>query len=431
MSSVRDESLDLTLEIDEAGEVKVASRAVLRRLAAAAGRYRLLPAVGGVLLWQRVDEGGKPSTPVLLAGEIDGPGSVANVLSFIHFSGWDGALTLLAGATRKALYFRRGAVMSAASNLPEDRIGAILVRHGLVGEGELASAVREVTPQRRLGTILVERGIVSASDLYEIVKRQVEEIAYSTLALSQGNYLFTRQGDEAPATRLALDTQLILLEGLRRLDEMGWFRARIPSSDCTLVRRPGVHGTATGDAGQVLAAIDDLRTLADIARRTRLGEFATTKAAFELVQAGLIDVLPAGGRPGRTEPAPGTDGVREILDAYNQAFMRVYGVVSGKGKGGPFRQGVHAFLNGSVRFAELFRGVHFGDDGALPAAQLAANLNGLQAPVRIDLVSRALHELLYFELFVAGDGIDRQEEQDIHDRLARALAGTASPRPSV
>jgi hypothetical protein len=420
----RDESLDLTLEIDEAGEVKAVSRSVLRRLAAAAGRYRLLPTIGGVMCWQRLDDAGKPQTPVLLAGEIDGPGAVANVLGFIHYCQWDGTLTLLDGATRKALYFRGGAVMSAASNLPEDRIGAILVRFGLVSEDVLAAAVREVTPQRRLGTILVEKGLVGANDLYEIVKRQVEEIAYSTLLVVRGSYLFTKHGDEPPATRLHLDTQSLLLEGMRRIDEMSWFRAKIPAGDCVLARRHAQAPTPpSGTAAVVWELVDGRRTVLEIAQRTRLGEFATTKAAFELVQTGLIDVLGrAEAAPARQPAEPQHDAVRQLVDAYNTAFTRLYGIVSAKGKGAGFRQGVRAFLGGSARFTELFRDVVFGEDGSLPRMQLLANVDGMSDTARFDLLSRALHELLFFELFVAGDSVSPEEERDIQDRLTRTLA---------
>jgi hypothetical protein len=433
--AAKEESLDLTLEIDDNGEVRIASKAVLRRLAALAGRWRLLPAIGDLLLLQRVDEDPRAAarSPIALCGEIDGPGALGNVLNFIQFNQWDGILSLIYGATRKALFFKKGQVLAANSNLPEDRIGALLVRFGMIKEEDLAACIREVTPQRRLGAVLVEKGLMTAAALYDGVKRQTEEIFYSTLLVVRGTFFFVKNLDEASVpTRLHLDTQALLLEGLRRIDEMSYFRAKLPSSDVVLVRRKGApQKTLEGDALTVYRAIEDGRSLGDIARVTHLGEFAATRAAFELVQTGFIEVHQATDNL-RAEPVPDAqlpaDATETIIEAYNGALARLYGTMSQKGKAASLKQGVRAFMAGSARFQDLFRGIVLGDDGTLPRKQLNLNLDGMPDGEKLELLQRGLHELLFFVLFVAGDAIDRHEEQELHERVARALE--MLPRPT-
>ncbi len=422
--AARDDTLDLALEIDENGEVTTSSRAARRRLAAVAGRWRLLPAAGDLLIWQRDGELAEKAR-VALAGEIDGSGTLANVLNFLHFSQWDGALSVVAGAMRKTLHFRRGVLLSAASNLPEDRLGALLVRFGQITDDALVAAVREVTPQRRLGTVLVERGLVTTHDLYEAVRRQVEEIFFSMLLVKQGAFYFTKQTDDAQVTsRLHLDTQSLLLEGLRRIDEMSYFRAKIPSGQTVLARRsPAPAEEPKGVALTVYRLVDGEKTVDAIARDAKLGEFATTKAAFELVQTAHAqvrdpeelrrDVVPDAALP--------PDAAGAIIDAYNGAFARLWGALSAKGKLGALRDSVVTFLAGSVRFAELLRDVNVGDDGKLPRRQLLGNVDGLPEGERLSLLQTALSELLMFALFVAGDAIDRREEQELHERVSRAL----------
>jgi hypothetical protein len=423
----RDESIDLTLEIDENGEVSSSSRATRRRLAGASGRWRLLPVAGDLLIWQRDASETSERARVMLAGEIDGSGTLVNIINFIHFAQWDGALSIVFGGVRKTLQFRRGALLAAASNLPEERLGALLVRFGHITDEDLVVAVREVTPQRKLGLVLVERGLMTTHLLYEAVRRQCEEIFYSVLLVRTGAFYFSKQSDDAQmSTRLHLDTQSLLLEGLRRIDEMSYFREKIPSGKTVLAKRtPAPAEEPKGAAKTVYALVDGERSIDVIARDSHLGEFAATKAAFELVQTGHVTIHDAQDlrRDAVPDAALPADSAGAIIDAYNGAFARLWGALSNKGKLATIRESVGTFLGGSIRFAELLRDVHVGDDGKLPRRQLLLNVDGLPEGERLSLLQSALNELLMFALFVAGDAIDRGEEQELHERVARALEG--------
>src|SRR5262249_51234789 len=136
------------------------------------------------------------------------------------------------------LAFRRGQLLTASSSVPEERLGAMLVRAGKVSEEQVQDAQRDVTPQRRLGLVLVERDHVTAADLYEVCKRQAEEIFYSVLLLARGPFYFIAALEEdGVAVRLHLDTQALLIEGLARIDEMEFFRQVVPSATVILTRR--------------------------------------------------------------------------------------------------------------------------------------------------------------------------------------------------
>src|SRR5688572_25482126 len=162
----------------------------------------------------------------------------------------------------------------------------------MVTQEKLMECVRQVTAQRRLGTVLIEHGVMTAHDLYEGVRRQCEEIFFSSLLLRRGLFYFIKGSDDSKgAARLHLDTQTLLLEGLRRIDEMSFFRAQLPSPQVLLARRepPPAADLPDGAAATVYKDLDEPRSLAQVARRTRLGEFQATKGAFELVQTGFIE----------------------------------------------------------------------------------------------------------------------------------------------
>ena len=73
--------------------------------------------------------------PFLVAGGLKGQVSelpIAEVLQHLRLSRATGILSLISGGARKALYVKDGRVVFASSNLPNDRLGEILIREGKI-----------------------------------------------------------------------------------------------------------------------------------------------------------------------------------------------------------------------------------------------------------------------------------------------------------
>ncbi|HEX4459875.1 MAG TPA: DUF4388 domain-containing protein, partial [Polyangia bacterium] len=90
---------------------------------------------------------------VTLAGEIDAVGGLVDVINFILSNQWSGQLAAVDGLARKTIHFMRGDVRSASSNVPEDRLGAILYRFGVVTDDQLQTALRASGGSARLGQV--------------------------------------------------------------------------------------------------------------------------------------------------------------------------------------------------------------------------------------------------------------------------------------
>src|SRR5829696_4528341 len=90
-----------------------------------------------------------------------------------------GILTLVSVGARKALYMKEGNVVFASSNLPNDRLGEILIREGKITVDEYESSIRAISKGKRQGKVLVEMGALSPKDLWDGVQFQVREIVYS------------------------------------------------------------------------------------------------------------------------------------------------------------------------------------------------------------------------------------------------------------
>jgi hypothetical protein len=423
---------DNLITIEPDGRVVVGPGAA-RRLAAHPGRFRVVPTTGELVLLQRVAETkdssvvqNVPPGRVALAGEIDGVGGLVDVINFIHSNQWSGQLAVVEGATRKNLYFKRGDIRTAASNVSEDRLGAILYRYGAISEEQLQEAVAGTTASTKLGQVLVERGHLTPHDLYTYVRKQIEEIFFSVLGFVRGNFYFYRTGDDdGPASQLQISTKTLLFEGVRRIDEFAYFREKLPSADVVLLpRHPQPEEKLGAREQRVLELVDGARPLEIIARITHLGEFETTKILYQLLQSGYVarkDAKPSikmkMGRPGDTLD----DMYGRIIDTFNTVYAKIHAAVSAKGKEGALQQGLESFFGSVAEFAPLFAGISLAADGTLPREAVRANLAMAPTENKLDYLHRGLNELLFFELFTAGEAVDRREEIELHQRLNQIL----------
>jgi hypothetical protein len=131
-----------------------------------------------------------------------------------------GPLRFTRGRTTKTVYLSDGRLIFATSTDPDDRLGEMLLRKGLISYRDLEESVRGIRAGRRQGTILVERGAIRSRDLVQGVTEQVQEIVYSLFLWQDGLYEFV-EGDlpSREVILLRMPTEDILMEGIRRVDE--------------------------------------------------------------------------------------------------------------------------------------------------------------------------------------------------------------------
>ncbi len=403
-----------------------------RRLAGRPGRFRVVPTTGEIIILQRVADGRATTSVsaiapgrVTLAGEVDAVGGLVDVINFILSQQWSGQLAIVDGSARKTLYFRRGDVRTAASNVAEDRLGAILYRYGVVSEEQLQQALGSSAGSGRLGQILVEQGLLTPHDLYTYVRKQVEEIFWSVLVLRSGAFYFYRTDeDHGPVSQLSLSTKQLLFDGVRRIDELSYFREKLPSSELVLTRRhPAPETKLEPREERVLLLVDGARDLAAIARASHLGEFETTKVLYQLLTSGFVEprqqpvVKLAPSRPGDSLQ----DIFGKVVDAFNEVYAKIYAAVGQRGKQQMLQKGLESFFGSVAEFAPLFVGLAMDERGVLAREQLLANLNMAPTDDKLDYLHRGLNELLFFELFTAGEAVDRREEIELHQRLNQIL----------
>jgi hypothetical protein len=254
----------------------------------------------------------------------------------------------------------------------------------------------------------------------------VEEIFFSVLVLRHGNFYFYRTNDDTgPTSQLQLSTKTLLFDGVRRIDELGYFREKLPSSAVVLVPRyPQPTERLGAREHKVLELVNGQRDIAAIARLSHLGEFDATKILYQLLQSGYVqlpDVKPAiKMRMGRAGDSL-FDMYGRIIDTFNTVFAKIHVAVRQRGKEEMLIQGLESFFGSVAEFAPLFAAVSLAGDGTLPRDQMLANLQMAPADNKLDYLQRGLNELLFFELFTAGEAVDRREEIELHQRLNEIL----------
>lgn len=414
------------LDIDAHGRVVPRSDDARGALADRAGRFVLVPSAPDLLVARRTPAiGGAASRPrCILAGDLAGF-PIGDFLAFVHQSRLSGLLTVASGGVERAVTFRDGEVRSASSTAEGERIGEIAVRLGFSTEAQVARATAGGGP---VAKALVEQGALAENDLWKCLHEQATAVFHAILLSTAGTFFLV---DEAPEERqttpLAVSTQTLLMDGIRRIDELSLFRARIPGPDACLRRRePARPVTLRPTENALLVLVDGRRTLAEIATAAHLSEFDATKVLFHLSEAGYVETVAgpgAGASPEERIP---------VLAAEMNGLLREVTAAVPAAARGPFLDAARAFLaDASSPFAPLFAGLRPADDGSLDERALSTRLGGLdrEALALLDpsadpgrVLLEGLREALFFWLFLAGERLPRGVDEVLGPAVRRGLA---------
>lgn len=246
---------------------------------------------------------------------------LAELLQWLSQSQKTGTLMVKSTAVEKRIFFRDGVIISSASTDPHEHLGQFLVSHGFITEVELAQAVQmQASNKMLLGKILTTIGAISEQNLHRMLRMKAEESIYDVFAWAEGDFKFL--DNELPINNMvpiAIDVAAIVLEGMQRLDEWRRIREVIPGPESIPVSLGPFDERLLNEGGrQILALVDDERSVIDICRLSHASEFHVCRALLRQHQAGRLKVVrisprPAGDSP-RVAPIASADGISaEIL----------------------------------------------------------------------------------------------------------------------
>jgi hypothetical protein len=223
---------------------------------------------------------------------------LADILQLIFFQRKTGVLYLEGKLDKVKLLFIEGNISGAESKkrMEANRLGKVLVKKGLLNEEDLRSVLEEQRSTNvRLGNLLIRKGISKSEDVEEVLTGQIKETVIQIFGWKEGTYEFTPQA--VPVDKdvpISIDTQHLLMEGLRIVDEWALIEGKI-TLDAIFVKKPGFTAELSEEEKDILTLIDgenDVSTVIDLSGQD---DFAVSKALLSLIEKDVIEpkeVLP-------------------------------------------------------------------------------------------------------------------------------------------
>jgi hypothetical protein len=154
-----------------------------------------------------------------------------------------------------------------------------------------------------------------------------------------------------------------------------------------------------------------------VAKALHIAEFDATRACYELVRRGLVEIVKAAAD---APPHALSLQDRHRLETFNAAFREIHSAIVKAGAFERFVVGVRKFLVDPVHpFAPLFRGLAPDATGAFPVDAIARNLGGLVAAGHNPsaVILDAMNELTFFMLFQCGELLDLATDERLGRRV--------------
>ncbi|HET6516032.1 MAG TPA: DUF4388 domain-containing protein [Thermodesulfovibrionales bacterium] len=219
---------------------------------------------------------------------------LADILQLIYFQKKTGVLSLNSRLDRVQIIFSEGNIIAVESRkrLEDSRLGRILLKKGLLKEEDLRAALEEHKKTgAKMGDILVSRGLIGKEDLTETLLSQVTETVVQLFSWKEGTYEFQVQPVSADRDVLiALDTQHLLMEGLRIVDEWALVEGKI-ALDMVFRQTGGPETALTEDEETLLKFIDGDNDVSIIIDLSGISDFEASKTLLSLMEKGLIELV--------------------------------------------------------------------------------------------------------------------------------------------
>ena len=387
---------DDLLRVDSTGAVHPVGRAASQQLRPRAGEWRLIASPKELIVARSMTWG---DAVLKLAGEIRTPGALCDIVSLASQSGWRGELIVLAEAGNRSFFFDGGTIIAATTTVPEERLGETLYRFGLITREQLETIVAITAESgKRLGEVAVESGVVSAEKLFAMMAQQVEEVFFAAVHVSDGAFYFFDRFDEKNILRRhSLNAAGLLIEAARRMDEMRFFREKVPNDQYIPVPVSGKK--PADDQLNVFGLCDGKKSIADIGRAMGQLEFDVTRSIFQLVSSGCLTVL-----------APRPRGPEAIVEQFNPALAAVHERCDAAGKGAEIRDGLSRFATGGGVYDPLFMGAGPLQDGTLKPDRIGRNIAALAGEDPDAWLVELMNDYVGFALFQAESILSRDAQ---------------------
>lgn len=277
-----------------------------------------------------------PDCIYLYSGEITGRHILFCLLNRVYAARLTGVLVAQPGRVEKKLYFNLGNLIFAASNLPGDGLGEVMLREGALTQAQYDQATARMAHGERFGDALVSTGACSPEKLQEWVRTQVTQISASLFDYPAGRYYFFDDFGEdfVPEVGIALPMGRFLktaldqaadlpLEELER-DESLW----VDFSPDPLLRFQDVQLNPTEQ--KLLAAVTRPVRASELIRAAEgVEKPVALRALYSLLALGMLMAATPGAEPAAPPPEADAPAGAEDPAQFAQDMQALLELVEG------------------------------------------------------------------------------------------------------
>lgn len=433
----------MTRFVLERGRIEPVDDEARAALRSRQGEFFLAPTTPDMLwLVRTVVGGGKAPAPRVVLAADASAFPISDLIAFLSQTRWTGTLRVHSSSGQRSIGLKDGEVRGANSDSPADRLGEVMLRLGYVTRGQLEEILREHPPSK-LGRALVEKGLLQAHDVWKCITHQVSEIFHAIILSRDGVFfLVDDEPEDKSHQNVQLSMQSLLMDSIRKVDEMALFRMRIPHGRMYVVQKRPSDGTLEREEDRVLALCNGERTVVELGAHARLAEFDVTKIIYRLLEGGYAHVsdhpvasagqtmeraaMAAEGMHGAAPwQAPQRDPLL-VIRTFNRVFEEIRAEVASRGMDRELIAAANAALSGkALSQSPALSGILFDRSGAMPESKLLDQFNRVKPQLGSEPVAslrQALSDVMFFLLFQAGELLESQQDELLAKRVKEILA---------
>jgi hypothetical protein len=186
--------------------------------------YELLSSPAGLLLGVEEHRELSETHAAVLAGDLSRI-AFPEIVSLLAHGRISGVLRVYGHSATRTVVFGAGEVRGASSDRVSERLGEVAVRMGLIKRQDMEELALAVSDPRRAGRLAVERRLLSERDLWNAVQEHVTTVFQAILLETRGTFVLTDESYDETLTVPGLSAEGLLMEGVRRLDELRVLRS--------------------------------------------------------------------------------------------------------------------------------------------------------------------------------------------------------------
>ena len=246
--------------------------------------------------------------------------SVPDLLQFLAVGRKTGLLNFTHGKVVKGIYFENGVIVGSSTNDPREYFGQMLIHYGKITEEQLqaameaqredvqgtvsgpqspgeAASANHKEPQsiekRRLGQVLVDSGVLTTRTVLDVLELRTLDVIYDLFIWKAGTFEF-QAANPLPAdfTRIHVEPNRVVMEGVYRADELARYQTLIPSDHTVMELNPDWTSTTEPDTTtrRLLPYLEKRKSVAEISYNMHASPFVVYGQLYELVQKGVARV---------------------------------------------------------------------------------------------------------------------------------------------